>query len=164
MSLADSHHRVRQAAVETFPKWGRALSPGPLIDLLLDANWEVRVAVAESIGRLRDPRAVDSLADLLGHSDPDLRRTAADALGHLADARAIGPLVKALIDEESQVRQAATKSLARIDPDWKRSASARDMIPYLEAAPLGKPYWIRVNAAESLAQIKGLPPPEPPLY
>ena len=84
-------------------------------------------------------------------------------MGRREDARAIGPLVRALIDLESPVRQAAAQSLEAIDPHWVKSPAARQTLPDLESALARPEYWIRVNAAEIIARLEGLPPPDPPL-
>ena len=148
-ALADDSYLVQEAAAEALGELGDARAVAPLINRLADdltvrvfgISQEAATAALERIDPAwRDSEvacaAVPALLERLNDEDPIVREVAAAALGELRDPRAVEPLIARLVDNATTwvcgtVRDAATAALERIDPTWRESEAARQVVPAL---------------------------------
>jgi len=146
--LKDKASNIRAGAISAAVKCGGSRAVPMLVPMLKDPSWEVRFEAVKALGKINDTAAVDGLCGALQDHDHDVRENAAVALGNIRDPRAIRHLVLALMDVESFVRSAAKRSLAEIDPNWKRTEAAQSTLPQVKVAVSHREYWISQSAAK----------------
>ncbi|MDD5222972.1 MAG: HEAT repeat domain-containing protein [bacterium] len=86
---------LRTAAIEAFPRYGRA-AVKHLLGLLGDRDEEVRMFSAVILGEIRDVAATEGLIAALRDSDENVRHAAAESLGKIGDLRSVDPLIQCL--------------------------------------------------------------------
>jgi HEAT repeat protein len=124
----------------------------PLMNVLKGDRWHGDDAI-KALGEIGDASAVMQLvAELKAYHNWD-REAAAVALGTIGDTRAIKPLVAALCDNNDEVRQAVAEALGKIDPNWKKSKAAKEMIRVCVVALNEKEGEARPEAASALGWI-----------
>jgi HEAT repeat protein len=152
-ALESNNENIRIAAARALGSI-KEDSVEPLIDALKDNGPGVRAAAAKSLGKVKDTSAVKPLTVALKDEDKWVREAAAEALGKLKDPRAIKALTIALEDEDGFVRINAAWALKRITPDSKGNKAAKKNIANLISKLKNKDKEIRLNAAETLGDIK----------
>lgn len=93
---------------------------------------------------------VEELFENLQSADAAERARAASDLGHLYEDTAIEPLQRALSDEDPSVREAAAEAMTWIS---SVAESARSAVPALCDRLSDLDWWVRMHAAEALANI-----------
>ncbi|MFQ5769484.1 MAG: HEAT repeat domain-containing protein, partial [bacterium] len=110
----------------------------------IDPNWRqskaAKISVLDFITALKD-------------EDPGVRVGSVEALGELKDPRAIESLVKVLMDENSYVLKAAAKALEQIDPSWRESAAAINVVPEFYTALKDRNLDVQQRAEKALTKI-----------
>jgi len=152
--LDNSNPNVRSAAVAAVARCGGRQALPALLQKLKDSFWEVRQAAIKALGRLGEPEAIDGITVLLADADRDVRESAIEALGDIGDRQAIPQLMLALIDAESHLRSVASLALRRIDRNWEKNPSVRQVLPKLKQALAHGDYWVQHSARQLFAKLK----------
>ena len=123
-----------------------------LIDLLESKSIGSYAALAL---RSSNPTVVPKLISALKHSSDLVRARIASALGDLGDYSALEHLLLALGDTAPRVRRNATESLGNISLKHGNQSLIEKQATNLGKILLDEHYWIRDNAARSLAKMGG---------
>jgi HEAT repeat protein len=102
------------------------------------------------------PAALTLLATLLADKDKQARQSVVQALGQGGDSRAVEPLLRLLGDPDRDIRRAAGQALKQLDPAWRRSTAAEEVIPLLLASLKNGDRDTRRGAAWALKQLKDM--------
>lgn len=127
MALRDRHPAVKNAAVESLRKSGKAAVPG-LIALLNDADSFVRSRSIKLLGAIRDTRATPGLLEVFDRTSNYLDRCEiVDAVFALRDREALCSLVRTAFARQGDWREVVINKLK----DTKRWQSIPDLVLFL---------------------------------
>ena len=87
--------KLRMAAIEAFPHYGKEATPY-LLRFLKDKDERIRMFSAAMLGKIGDTKAVDALIEALKDPDENVIHASAESLGKIGDKRAVKPLIDCL--------------------------------------------------------------------
>lgn len=163
-ALKESHFGHRSALLSTLKRidihWAKSGAAKDVVPECVAAlkgknDWE-RCFAAYLLGEIGEPETVAPLVAAL-ENRRGLDAAAQDVLGALIKLGpvAVHPLLLAVKDLEPQARQTVAGTLAKIDPEWRRSEGADAAVPSLVSA-LGdsaSAFVVQEAAAETLAEL-----------
>ncbi len=129
-----------------------------LITYLKNNHKEIRKEAAILLGNLKDLKindaaAVNTLITALKDKEYQVRADVVKVLGEIKDPISIDPLINLLRDERNTVRHNVRKALAKIDPDWKKRGSCKNLIPSFISGLNNTEYDIRAAAVEFFVEV-----------
>lgn len=143
-----------------------------LISILADPDEEVRSAAVIALGKIdsdwqknkKARKILFQLTEGLTHQDWEVRSASAGALGEMgASAQfALFPLMKCLVDPDRNVRNTVLAALMKIDPEWKKSPSAKKAITYYVRSLSNTHVQVRLAAVRALQEMGRLAGPGAP--
>ena len=147
--LSDDHESKRLESAYALGTLGSKAVPG-LIDRL--ANKSIGRYATFALGA-SNQEAISNLILALKHPNDIVRTRAAYALGDLGNSSAVDPLLSVLTDPAPRVRRNAVESLGNISLSSESQSLIEKKAVSLGKLLQDKYYWVRDNAARSLAKM-----------
>jgi HEAT repeat protein len=146
---------VEEALYKVDPNWRQSNAAKEIVPNFIEALKDTSVSgdAVSALGVIRDSLAVCALIEAL--KDERVRGSAASALGDIKDSRSVKPLITALMDKNIWVREGVEEALYKVDPNWRQSNAAKEVVPSFIEILRDNDKAIRKAAGWALKSITG---------
>jgi HEAT repeat protein len=142
-ALSDDEGHVRKMAVVALGKLGDKRAVGPLVELILRAEYDdVKDAIGKALSLFEGSEVEEAYVSLISNDDIATRVVGIEGLGSLKSASAKGKLLEILGDDDPKIRSECIRALGALDAD--------DISTVLSGALKDKDKQVRTAAIEAL--------------